>query len=72
MVAETRNHLIAASQNISTAIGFMAPIKIPYWSEADAKVSEIGTENKFIDGLLLEMGYFTRLSLWCCFRNFSL
>ena len=39
MVAETRNHLIAAQQNISSAHGNIKPVNIPYLTDVDLKVS---------------------------------
>ncbi|KXJ27070.1 hypothetical protein AC249_AIPGENE13687 [Exaiptasia diaphana] len=35
MTAETRNHLIAAVQNIQSAQKFLTPIKVPYFNQSD-------------------------------------
>lgn len=39
MVAETRNHLIAAAQNITSAHGNMRPVNVPYFTQEDLQVS---------------------------------
>ena len=39
MVAETRNHLIAAAQNISSAHGNLKPVAVPYCTHEDLQVS---------------------------------
>ena len=39
MVAETRNHLIAAAQNIGSAHGNLRPVNIPYCTNEDLQVS---------------------------------
>ena len=39
MVAETRNHLIAAAQNISSAHSNLKPVNIPYCTMEDLEVS---------------------------------
>ena len=39
MVAETRNHLIAAAQNITSAHGNLKPVNIPYFTDVDLQVS---------------------------------
>ena len=39
MVSETRNHLIAAVQNISSAHGNLKPVNIPYCTMEDLEVS---------------------------------
>ena len=39
MVAETRNHLIAAAQNINSAHGNLRPVKVPYCTNEDLQVS---------------------------------
>ena len=39
MVAETRNHLFAAAQNISSAHGNLKPVTVPYCTHEDLQVS---------------------------------
>lgn len=39
MVAETRNHLVAAIQNCSSAHGSLKPVNIPYCTKDDVEVS---------------------------------
>ena len=38
MVAETRNHIIAAIQNISSAYGSLKPVTAPYCTPDDLEV----------------------------------
>ena len=53
MVAETRNHAIAAIQNISTAYGSLKPVTAPYCTPDDLEVSDncswLPCEFKFTD-----------------------
>lgn len=49
MVAETRNHLIAAQQNISSAHGNIKPVNIPYLTDVDLKQLHDVTSTIFND-----------------------
>lgn len=42
MTAETRNHLVAAIQNLKVAHKYLAPIQVPYYSEKDIQVQDKG------------------------------
>ena len=41
MTAETRNHLVAAIQNLRSAQKYLVPIKLPYCGENDITVSKV-------------------------------
>lgn len=49
MVAETRNHAIAAIQNISTAYGSLKPVTAPYCTPDDLEVLKAITNSIFND-----------------------
>lgn len=49
MVAETRNHLIAAAQNITSAHGNLKPVNIPYFTDVDLQQLQQITRTIFND-----------------------
>lgn len=49
MVAETRNHIIAAIQNISSAYGSLKPVTAPYCTPEDLEVLKAITNSIFND-----------------------
>ncbi|KAJ7393753.1 hypothetical protein OS493_003412 [Desmophyllum pertusum] len=49
MVAETRNHLVAAIQNCSSAHGSLKPVNIPYCTKDDVEVLKAVTNTIFND-----------------------